>query len=492
VRALSGERGILALTAFAAVLRFSTLDVQSFGHDESGTAGVVIRPGLFETLGVVVDNEATPPLYYVIAWGWSKLMGTGEVGLRSFSALAGAATVPVAYRATSVLISRRAGLVAAALVAANPMLVWYSQEARSYALLVLLAALSFLFFVEALERPTRGRLAGWAISSALALATHYFAVIVLAPEALWLVMRSRHRRRALAAAAAIVAAGAVLLPLAVHQGVARGRGDWIGKIDFGQRLLDTGQSFLLGETGGAIGAVAISVAAALAWAALLLLAARADREERRGGLLAFYVGVAAVLVSLAMSAFGADFLLAKNLLPALVPLLVAASAGFGARAAGLGGLLAAGALAGLFTGIVTVTAARGDLQRADWRSVAAAIGPAREPRMIVAPQNAGDPLRFYLANARWAHPGRTASVREVIVVGWVAPGELAASLPEGFRRAEQRTLERSGVVVFRARRPARLSPKDLSLTEVGAAAQGPAAVLIEYPAAARVWKHPAR
>src|SRR5438876_576650 len=80
----------------------------------------------------------TPPFYYMLAWGWAKLFGTGEVGLRSLSALAGTLTIPAAYAAGRALSSRRAGLIAAALFAVNPLLVWYSQEARAYALLALL------------------------------------------------------------------------------------------------------------------------------------------------------------------------------------------------------------------------------------------------------------------------------------------------------------------------------------------------------------------
>ena len=42
-------------------------------------------------------SESNPPLYYVLAWGWAKAFGTGEAGLRSLSALLGAATVPVGF-----------------------------------------------------------------------------------------------------------------------------------------------------------------------------------------------------------------------------------------------------------------------------------------------------------------------------------------------------------------------------------------------------------
>ena len=119
----------------------------------------------------------------MLAWGWAKAFGTGEFGLRSLSALFGAATVPVAYCIGRELASRRAGLIAAALVAVNPMLIWYSQEARSYALLVFFGAVSLLFFVRALRTRDGRDLALWALASALALCSHYFAVFAVAIEA---------------------------------------------------------------------------------------------------------------------------------------------------------------------------------------------------------------------------------------------------------------------------------------------------------------------
>jgi len=72
------------------------------------------------------------------------------VGLRSLSALAGTASIAVVYLgAVSLPLPRRAGLVAAAIVAVSPALIWFSQDARAYALVFLLTALSFLFFARA-------------------------------------------------------------------------------------------------------------------------------------------------------------------------------------------------------------------------------------------------------------------------------------------------------------------------------------------------------
>ena len=132
----------------------------------------------------------------MLAWGWAKEFGTGEFGLRSLSALFGLATVPVAYAIGAELSNRRAGLIAAALVAVNPMLIWYSQEARSYALLVFFCAVSLLFFVRALDSRRTSDLSLWALASALAICSHYFAFFAVGIEAVWLLVALRSRRLA--------------------------------------------------------------------------------------------------------------------------------------------------------------------------------------------------------------------------------------------------------------------------------------------------------
>ena len=86
----------------------------------------------------MVVHETNPPLYFVLGWLWARVFGTGEVGLRSLSALIGTAVIPIAYLCGRELVSRRAGLVAAALVALSPFMIWYSQEAREYMLLAAL------------------------------------------------------------------------------------------------------------------------------------------------------------------------------------------------------------------------------------------------------------------------------------------------------------------------------------------------------------------
>src|SRR5947207_1635776 len=79
-------------------------------------------------------------------------------------------------------------------VAVGPLLVWYSQEARAYALLVLTSALTIWLFAAALQEPERRTwLAWWAAAASLALLSHYFAAFLVVPEAAWLLWSARGR-----------------------------------------------------------------------------------------------------------------------------------------------------------------------------------------------------------------------------------------------------------------------------------------------------------
>ena len=105
--------------ALAAIARFATLDEQSFWYDEAVTVGL-LEMDFGDMLDRIPESESTPPLYYAVAWLWAKVFGTGEVGLRSLSALCGTAFIPVIYAIGARAAGVRVGLVAAALAALNP------------------------------------------------------------------------------------------------------------------------------------------------------------------------------------------------------------------------------------------------------------------------------------------------------------------------------------------------------------------------------------
>ena len=448
---------VAALTGLAAAIRFSTLGLQSYRHDEAVTAGRVLLSSLGGTMHMVWAGESTPPLYYLAAWLWSHPFGVHEVGLRSLSALFGTATVPVAYLAGRELIGARTGIAVAAIVAVNPMLVWFSQDARAYALLVLLSTAALLFFLRARQSGSRRDLGAWAAFSALALATHYFAVFPLAVEAAWLLVGTRPLRRVLAAVAAVALAGLALAPIALHQAGGRNN-DWIASFHIARRLHDAGIAFLVGETGTLKHAL---VPLALAAAAVGLLLWRGDRRERRGAGLALALGLGSVAIALLLAALGQDFVLARNLLPALVPLALVLAAGIAARRSGWLGIAVGAALVLYSLAFCVYVDLRPALQREDWRRAAAAIGPpSGRPRAIVATAQGGEPLSFYLAGTqrqvKWKHwRRRPLALAEVDVVSGRPPPP-ASSLPPSFRRVEQLRLGQMTLVRYRSARPRRL------------------------------------
>jgi uncharacterized membrane protein len=410
---------VAGLTLAGAALRFATLGVQSYHHDEIVTASRVLRSDFWHAMNAVGFSESAPPLYYALAWFWTQLTGTGEYGLRSLSALAGVATIPVAFSIGAELRGRRAGLMAAALVAVNPMLLWYSQEARAYALLVLLCSVSLLYCVRAQRSGRRRDFTAWGVASALALATHYFAVFTLLAEAL--ILLRRRGRESLAGLWIVGLTAAALAPLAIRQ-MSYGHAEWIGNFTLGHRLWETAATFFTGETADIIGrpgrpALAF-VPLALALGSLLLLARRADREERRAVAIPLGVGLVAIAVPvvLALVSTSKDYVLARNVIPALVPLLVALAIGFTLPAARrLGTVLGAGLVAYSLVFCVWASASP-DLQRPDWNAVADRLGEPEAPRATVTWTLGEASLRYYLSTGAFqvkAAEGYPWLVREV-------------------------------------------------------------------------------
>jgi mannosyltransferase len=399
--------GIVAFTLLGAALRFSTLDVQSFWSDEAVTVSLV-RMDLRGMLDLIPESESTPPLYYLLAWSWTRLFGSGEFGLRSLSALAGTAAIPLAAAAAWTLVSRRAAVATAALLSVNPLLVWYGQEARAYSVLVALCALSFLAFVRALDEPTPGRLGTWAVACILAGATHYFAAFVVVPQAILLLAA---RRRAAIVAVAAVALGAVaLVPLALAQ---RGTGsaEWISRSALDSRLTTIAKQLLIGRSAPLDRPFAI-IAALLIVISVVLLVRYADTRARRGAAMAGGVGVAALLAPLALALTGVDYVITQNVLAALVPLTVAVAAGFAVADPRRIAIPALISLCALSVVQVSAVALDPSYRRADWRGAAAAAARDSGTQLIVLDNDFGGwfarlPFRLYLPAARAVDDGLT-------------------------------------------------------------------------------------
>jgi hypothetical protein len=171
-----------AVLLFAAALRFHLLEAQSFWNDEGNSARLSER-----SVGLIIEGTASdihPPLYYLLLHGWRGLSGETEFALRALSALTGLALVAATYTLGRELTGPRdrgAAIAGALLVALNPALIYYSQEARMYELLAFLAVLSTLLLVRYLSHSDRRRALAlsYILAAAAGLYTHYFFPAVL-------------------------------------------------------------------------------------------------------------------------------------------------------------------------------------------------------------------------------------------------------------------------------------------------------------------------
>jgi mannosyltransferase len=375
---LSLVLGLASLTLGAAVLRWPTLAGGSLWFDEWFTRRIV-SGSLVDVARYVKGTESTPPLYYGVAWLWSNVFGTGDVALRSLSVVFGTTAVPVAFFTASTLASRRAGWVAATLVATNPLLVWYSTEARAYSLLVFLSAVSLLFVARALTRPTPGTLRLWSVTAALALATHYFAAFLIVGEVAVLLGSLPSRRRAvMSACVPIGVVGILLAPLAYLQ---RGHGSWIDTSPLASRVEEVGRNLISGVS---IANVALEFLAAAFVVALILLALTGSTGERRAAWAMLAVGTISLVIPLVLALAGSDYLITRNVIASVLPFALVASIGGASRHFGRIGYALAGSLAAVSLVNIVLIASDDRLQRVEWKHAAQLLGEPRRDRLVIA------------------------------------------------------------------------------------------------------------
>lgn len=166
---------LLGVMLVATLLRLPRLALQSVAFDEgySLAVGSAAWPTLFQA---TLSSGVHPPLFYIIYKTVLPLWGPSEFGGRFVVVIAGLLTIPCLYQLGRRMFGRPVGLLAAALLALNPLHVWLSQEARMYGLLILLATLSMLFFWQALRTNQARYWLALTVVNALLFNLHYFGL----------------------------------------------------------------------------------------------------------------------------------------------------------------------------------------------------------------------------------------------------------------------------------------------------------------------------
>ncbi|MGB1653853.1 MAG: glycosyltransferase family 39 protein [Acidimicrobiales bacterium] len=213
MNAMSGadlrERLPLVVTAIAVVigvvLRFVLAD-SPLWLDEAQTLAVIADG--YGSVGAHLRGDGHPPLYYWLLLAWTDVIGDGDIAARSLSAVLGLAALPLVAITAKRVGGANLVVPTLALAASSPFMVRYATEVRMYSLVIVLSLAWWLLGRGAVERPTAGRLAGVAITTAALLLTHYWAAFLVAAGCVLiaLVHRSEHHR---AGTRSVVVAGLV-------------------------------------------------------------------------------------------------------------------------------------------------------------------------------------------------------------------------------------------------------------------------------------------
>jgi mannosyltransferase len=199
---------LLSLTLVGAILRFYNLGYNSLWLDEASTLTIAVKsiPDIWQA---TTGGEFNPPLFY-----WTEhvmlIFGNSEVVLRVVPALLGVLTIPLIYLVGKEFMDRNTGIIAAAAFAFSPFLIFYSQEARAYSMMLFFVTASMVFYFRALKSNGLSDWALFGILSALAFWSHFYALVIIGALFLYALYELYPKiRNNLPAAKPLVAGGAL-------------------------------------------------------------------------------------------------------------------------------------------------------------------------------------------------------------------------------------------------------------------------------------------
>ena len=406
--------GLAALSVASTIVRLGGRHF-SLWVDEGMSVGIASH-SLTEIPGVLL-KDGSPPLYYLLLHGWMELFGSSEAAVRALSLVFAVATVPVAWWAGRSLFGRRAGWVAAVLVAFSPYLTVHSREARMYSLVVLLGVLAVAAFLHVFGLRRRRLLWFLVVALAALVYTHYWGLFVVA---------------AMVVAVPVCAFffGADRSGMAMDGGIAFGGvgllfAPWVPS--FVAQVRQTGAPWSRTPTGAdvlrsihsVLGSRWVSLALGVATAVLVVRLFRSQEDPERTLVLSLSVVLVTTMASSWLSSQLEPSWSPRYFAVYLPALVLLAAVAFGR--AGKLGLAAVAALVALwcvpsFSGWQSPSEAR---PKSNVRALAARLGPTLQPGDVVMTSQLEQVplLRYYLGpGVRYADP--TGEVVDPTVADW--------------------------------------------------------------------------
>ena len=334
------------------------------------------------------QGEANMLSYYLLLRGWIHL-GNTEFAVRILSVIPALLTVPCIYALGARLFSARTGLIAALLLSLNACHIAYSQEARSYSLLLLCCTASTFYFVKSIEHPTAKNFFIYVLITVIGIYTHFFAGLLMLAQWLsiaFLPPQMVQWRKLLAGAAAV---GILVSPLLWFMFTRD-----VGQIDFiphpGLRELYHLAVFLASDGGKAAGGLlTIAYLAGIALALWNFAGHRNDKQsaERWHFIVIFNCLWAPVALDLCVSHLGKEMFYYRYLLICLPAFVLLAAYGFSCIPTRAWHALAVTATAGLSLATVWLYYSR---PKDNWREAT---------RYLISNTHAGETVILYPAYA---------------------------------------------------------------------------------------------
>ena len=241
----------LIILPLAAVLRLMLLSHKSLSLDETVSV-FIVRLRHSEFLDLLWHREGNMALYYAVLRPVVLYVSDSEFWVRLPAAVAGITAVPLMFALGKKIFDRGTAVLSALLICVSSCHVVYSQEARGYTLVVLFSILSWLLFFEGIADSSWKNWLLYALTSAVAVYSHFFAGLVLLAQWLSLALLP-HRAvpwKELLVAGVLI--GLLISPAVIvitHHDI--GQLGWVQKPD-ALELYHTAV-FLAGESGRAVG-----------------------------------------------------------------------------------------------------------------------------------------------------------------------------------------------------------------------------------------------
>lgn len=183
------SRYFLMIFVLSLFLRIFLLDAESLWLDEGSSvrfANLKIDEIIKST-----KTDANPPLYYIILHLWIKMFGDSEASVRFPSVIFGIITVIILYKLCLKFWDEKVALISSLIAGISVFQVFYSQEARMYALMCLLSVFSFFYFLEILENESIKHYIFYSLVNILLLYTHLYSFFIIFAQLIFVAFYER-------------------------------------------------------------------------------------------------------------------------------------------------------------------------------------------------------------------------------------------------------------------------------------------------------------